>query len=100
MAVNWVALHVAKTSPQALLEADLGEEVLEQDKTRVRRQVLRFEAHIQIRPGFTSNIGLAMFHVSGLRLIGMSFSSTFIVPIGRPLLYMGGSFVTYPAQPA
>lgn len=68
MAINRAHLQVAKTSPQSLLDADQGEEVLKQDKARVRGQVLRFESNIQRGPGFTSNIGFAMFHLSGLRL--------------------------------
>ncbi len=68
MAVNRAHLQVAKTSPQPFLDAYQGEEVLKEDKTRVRRQVLRFESNIQSGPGFTSNSCFAMFHVSDLRL--------------------------------
>jgi len=68
MAVNRAHLQVAKISPQPLLDAYQGEEVLKEDKTRVRSQVLRFESNIQSVPGFTSNSCFAMFHVSGLRL--------------------------------
>jgi len=68
MAVNRAHLQVAKTSPQPLLDVYQGEEVLKEDKTRVRSQVLRFESNIQSGPGFTSNICFAMFHVSGLRI--------------------------------
>ena len=68
MAVNRAALQVAKTSPQSLLYADQAEKVLKQNKTRVRGQILRFEANIKSGPGFTSNSGFAMFHLSGLLL--------------------------------
>ena len=68
MAVNRAHLQVAKTSPQPLLDAYQGEEVLKQDKTRVRSQVLRLESNLQSGPGFTSNSCFAMFHVSGLRI--------------------------------
>jgi len=68
MAVNRAHLQVAKTSPQPFLDAYQGEEVLKEDKTRVRSQVLWFEPNIQGGPGFTSNSCFAMFHVSGLRL--------------------------------
>ena len=67
MAVNRIYLEVAKTAPQSLLDTYQGEEVLKKDKARVRSQILRFESNIQSRPGFTSDIYLAMFHVSGLR---------------------------------
>ena len=67
MALNRAHLQVAKTSPQPLLDADQGEEVLKEDKTRVRSQVLRFESNLQSGPRFTSDVCLAMFHLSGLR---------------------------------
>ena len=67
MAVNRAHLQVAKTAPKPLLEANHRKEVLKQDKARVRSQILRFESNIQSGSGFTSDICLAMFHVSGLR---------------------------------
>ena len=67
MAVNRAHLQVTKTAPQSLLDANQREKVLKEYKTRVRSQILRFESNIQSGPGFTSDICLAMFHVSGLR---------------------------------
>ena len=66
VAINPAPIQMAKTTPQSFLEADLSEEMLKQNKPRVRGQVLRLKAHIQIRSRFTSNSRLAMFHVSGL----------------------------------
>ena len=68
MAVNRVDLQVTKTAPQSLLDTNQREKGLKEDEARVRRQMLRFESNIQRGSGFTSNIGFAMFHVSGLRL--------------------------------
>ncbi len=58
---------MAETPPQSSLDAYQGEEVLKEDKARVRGQILRLKSNIQCSPGFTSNICFAMFHPGGLR---------------------------------
>jgi hypothetical protein len=68
MTVYRAPLQMAKTSLQSLLDTDQREEVLKENKARVRSQVLRFEPNIQSGPDFTSNLCFAMFHVSGLHL--------------------------------
>jgi hypothetical protein len=94
MTVYQAPLQMAKTSPQSLLEADQGEEVLKQDKARVRRQVLRFESNLQSGPGFTSNIRFAMFHVGGLRLDWYSVLVNVHCTHAEATVYIGGAFIS------
>ena len=58
---------MAEAPPQSFLDAYQGKEVLEEDKARVRSQILCFKSNIQCSPGFTSNLCFAMFHLGGLR---------------------------------
>ena len=80
MAVNGIGLQMAETSPQPFFDADEGEEVLEDDESRVRCQALRFESDIEARLGFTSNVGSAMLHLRGLRFVWYVVVATTIVP--------------------
>jgi hypothetical protein len=70
MTIDRTVLQMTEASPQPLLRADSGEEVLKENQARVRSQILRFESNIQSGSGFTSDICFAMFHFSGLRLDG------------------------------
>ena len=67
MAVNRIILQMAEASPQPFFDADEGEEVLEDDETRIRCQALRLESDVEAQLGFTSNVGSAMLHLRGLR---------------------------------
>ena len=81
VAVDRAHLEVEKTAPQSFLDADQGEEVLKENQAGVGSQILWFESNLQGGSCFTSNRCLAMFHISGLSVIGVSFWSTYIVPI-------------------
>jgi hypothetical protein len=94
MTVYQALLQMAKISPQPLLEADQAEEVLKQDKARVRPQVLRFESNLQSGPGFTSNSRFAMFHVSGLRLDWSGVLVNVHCTHAEATFYIGGVFIS------
>ena len=84
--VDRIVLQVAETSPQPFFDADEGEEVLEDDESRVRCQALRLESDIEARFGFTSNVGSAMLHLRGLRFVWYVVVATTIVPASETTL--------------
>ena len=99
MAVNRIDLQVAETTPQPFLDANEGEEVLKKDESRVRCQVLRFESDIQTQPGFTTNIGSAMFHLRGLRFIWyFSVSQRLLYQSRRPHIFSLYAFSSQTTQ--
>ena len=67
--VNRIGFQVAEASPQPLLDANEREEVLKENQSRVRCQILRLEPKLHAQRGFTPNIGSAKFHACGLRFI-------------------------------
>jgi hypothetical protein len=67
MAINRAELQVTETSPQPFFESYAWKEVLKEDKSGIRCQIMRFESDINGSSGFTLNIGSAMFHISGFR---------------------------------
>ena len=67
VSVDWVGLQVAEASPQPLLDANEGEEVLEENESRIRRQ-LCLESELHAQRGFTPSLALLSF-TRGLRFI-------------------------------
>ena len=81
--VDWVGLQVAEASPQPLLDANEGEEVLKENESRIRRQVLCLESDLHAQRSFTPNLGFAKFHRwSPFHLVRRRLA-TMIVPISE-----------------
>ena len=67
MTVNGIGPRMAEASSQPFPDAEEGEEVPEDDGSRIRCEVPRFESDAKARLGFTSNVSSTMPHPRGLR---------------------------------
>ena len=90
--VDWVGLQVAEASQQPLLDANEGEEVLKENESRVRGQILCLESDLHAQRGFTSNLGFPKFHLwSPFHLVRRRFA-TMIVPDSETTSLFSHSF--------
>ena len=90
--VDRIGLEVAEASPQPLLDANEGEEVLKENESRIRRQILCLESDLHAQRGFTANLGFAKFHVwSPFHLVHRRLA-TMIVPVSETTSLFSHSF--------
>ena len=83
VSVDRVGVQVAKASPQPLLDANEGKEVLKENESRIRCQILCLESELHAQRGFTPNLGFAKFHSwSPFHLVRRRLA-TMIVPISE-----------------
>ena len=84
--VNRIGLQVAEASPQPFLETNEGEEVLKENESRIRGQILWLESELHAQCNFTSNRRFARFHPwSPFDLVRRRLA-TMIVPISETTL--------------